>query len=61
MKDKMFKRITKSVGEKQMTLASKVPQGCKINANITVLETNGKSKAAEGLGLVYSYAEQRVY
>jgi len=48
----MFKRIAKIIGEKQVTLASKYPQGYKINVNTTVLETNGKSKMSEGSGLV---------
>jgi hypothetical protein len=57
MKDKMFKRITKRIGEKKITLASKLPQVYKINANMTVLETNGKSKTAEGSALVCCYDE----
>jgi hypothetical protein len=61
MKHKMLKRIIKSIGEKQITLASKVPQGYKIKANMTVLEKNGKNKTAEGSGLVCCYAERRDY
>jgi hypothetical protein len=57
MKDEIFKRITKCIGEKQITLASKLPQVYKINANMTVLETNGKSKTAEGSALACCYAE----
>jgi len=53
----MFKGITKRIGEKQITLISKLPQAYKINANMTVLETNGKSKTAEGSALVCCYAE----
>jgi len=44
MKDKIFKRITKIIGEKQTTLTSKVPQGYKINANMTVLKKKWKGQ-----------------
>jgi hypothetical protein len=57
----MFKGITKRTGEKQITLISKLPQAYKINANMTVLETNGKNKTAEGSALVCCYAERRDY
>jgi hypothetical protein len=61
MKHKMFNRIAKSIGEKQIILTSKVPQGYKINANMSVLETNGKIKTRESSGLLCRYAERREY
>jgi hypothetical protein len=57
MKDEMFKRITKSIGEKQIIFAFKVPQGYKINCKMTVFETDGKKKMAEDSGLVCCYDE----
>ena len=57
----MFKRFTKGIEEKEITLVSKVQQSYKIKANMTVLETNGKSKTAEGSGLVCCYAERQDY
>jgi hypothetical protein len=36
MKDEMFKRTARSVGEQQKTFAFKVPQGYKINGKMAI-------------------------